>query len=80
LRELVEIVDVFSHQQMAAVWERIERRPKHWSALARTEVDPSAGAFYGRWPVREVAGEQSERRVGEQVNTAFEALVGETLR
>ena len=78
-RELIKVVDVFSHQQMAAVREGLERRPQQL-VLARTKVAPPAGAFHGRWPVREVAGERSERRVSEQVNAAIEALVRETLR
>ena len=56
LRELVEIVDVFSDQQMTAVRERIKRRPQRWTVGAsgfhsRALKSPHPlEPFNGRWP------------------------------
>ena len=72
-----------AHQQMTAVRERLKRARSSGigrrSGSARPEIAPSAGAFRPEASL-EVAGERSERRIGEQVDAAFEPFVGEPLR
>ena len=79
--ELINVVDILSHQQMAAVRERFECRSQQRPVdrdripLPCTEIAPSAEAFQARWPSSEIARERGERGVGEQIDATFEALI-----
>src|SRR5262249_1890399 len=81
----IEVVDLFSNQQMIAVWERIECRSQRrtvWRVrlpLAGSEVLPSCGTLQGRWPRLEITRQGSERGVGEDVHSAFGTSIGDSI-